>query len=41
MLAKARHLKQIHIVNGLKPGNITKALNGENGGTIIYKKENA
>ncbi len=40
MLAKARHLKQIHIVNGLKPGNITKALNGENGGTIIYKKEN-
>lgn len=39
MLAKARHVKQIHIVNGLKPGNITKALNGENAGTIIYKAE--
>ena len=39
MLAKARHLKEIHIVNGLKPGNIVKAINGENGGTIIYKKE--
>lgn len=39
MLAKARHIKEIHIVNGLKPGNITKALNGENAGTIIYKEE--
>lgn len=39
MLAKARHVKQIHIVNGLKPGNITKALKGENAGTIIYKAE--
>lgn len=38
-LARARHVKQIHIVNGLKPGNIIKALNGENGGTIIYKEE--
>lgn len=39
MLAKARHVKEIHIVNGLKPGNITKALSGENAGTIIYKEE--
>jgi molybdenum storage protein len=39
MLAKARHVKEIHIVNGLKRGNITKALNGENAGTIIYKDE--
>ena len=39
MLAKARHLKEIHIVNGLKQGNVVKAMNGENGGTIIYKKE--
>jgi molybdenum storage protein len=39
MLVKARHLKQIHIVNGLKSGNITKALNGENAGTIIFKDE--
>lgn len=39
MLAKARHVKEIHIVNGLKRGNITKAINGENAGTIIYKDE--
>lgn len=40
MLAKARHLKQIYIVNGLNPGNITKAIRGEKVGTIIYKEEN-
>lgn len=40
MLAKARHVKEIHIINGLKSGNITKALTGENAGTIIYKEEN-
>lgn len=39
MLAKARHVKEIHIVNGLKYGNIIKAINGENAGTIIYKDE--
>ena len=39
MLSKARHVKEIHIVNGLVKGNITKALNGENAGTIIYKDE--
>ncbi len=39
MLHKARHVKQIHIVNGLKRGNILRALNGENAGTIIYKSE--
>lgn len=38
MLARARHVKEIHIVNGLKRGNILKALNGENAGTIIYKE---
>jgi molybdenum storage protein len=37
MLDRARHLKEIHIVNGLKNGNIVKAMNGENAGTIIYK----
>ncbi len=31
-------VKTLYIVNGLVPGNITKALNGENAGTIIYKK---
>jgi molybdenum storage protein len=39
MLAKARHVKEIHIVNGLKYGNIIKALSGANAGTIIYKAE--
>jgi len=39
MLAKARHLKQIYIVNGLKPENISKAIRGEKVGTIIYKEE--
>lgn len=39
MLAKARHVKEIHIINGLKRGRIIKALNGENAGTIIYKDE--
>lgn len=37
MLARARHLKQVYIVNGLVPGNITKAINGEEVGTLIYK----
>jgi molybdenum storage protein len=39
MLARARHLKQLYIVNGLERGNILKALNGEQVGTIIYKDE--
>lgn len=37
MLQNARSVTQIQIVNGLKEGNITKALNGEHVGTIIYK----
>lgn len=37
MLARARHLKKIYIVNGLIPGSIAKAINGEDVGTIIYK----
>ncbi len=32
----ARHMRKIQIINGLKKGNITKALNGEHVGTIIY-----
>lgn len=39
MLARARHVKEIHIINGLKRGNLLKALDGENAGTIIYKEE--
>ncbi|WP_021170951.1 Molybdenum storage protein subunit beta [Sporomusa ovata DSM 2662] len=37
MMKNARNVKQIQIINGLKEGNITKALNGEHVGTIIFK----
>lgn len=36
-LAKARHLRQIRLVNGLKRGELTKALSGGAAGTTIYK----
>ncbi|GAC1375041.1 MAG: hypothetical protein NVSMB32_18050 [Actinomycetota bacterium] len=36
LMASAKHQGEIQIVNGLKPGNISKALNGEHVGTIIY-----
>src|SRR3954467_14039085 len=36
MLLNARHMREIQFVNGLKPGQLTAALNGEPVGTIIY-----
>jgi molybdenum storage protein len=36
-LRTARTVREVYIVNGLVPGNITRALNGENSGTRIYK----
>lgn len=36
-LGRARQLKEIQFVNGLKPGQLTAALNGEPVGTIIYR----
>jgi molybdenum storage protein len=36
-LARARNIKEIQFVNGLKPGQLTAALNGEPVGTIIYR----
>jgi molybdenum storage protein len=36
LMATAKHVKEIQIVNGLDPGNITKALAGEHVGTIIH-----
>lgn len=39
MMLRARHAKKIQIVNGLKPGNITRALKGEHVGTVIYFDE--
>ena len=36
VMAVAKHLDQIQIVNGLKPGNVLRALRGEHVGTIIH-----
>lgn len=36
MMKSARHRREIQVINGLKPGNLTRALNGEPIGTIIY-----
>lgn len=35
LLKKARHVRRVQVVNGLKPGNLTRALAGEHVGTII------
>ncbi|MDQ4009429.1 MAG: molybdenum storage protein subunit alpha [Actinomycetota bacterium] len=36
LMVHAKHQKEIQIVNGRTPGNITKALQGEHVGTIIH-----
>jgi molybdenum storage protein len=36
LMPAARHIKQIQIINGLKPGTLTRALDGEHVGTIIH-----
>ncbi len=36
-LANARAVKEVLMINGLQPGNLTKALAGENPGTRIYQ----
>jgi molybdenum storage protein len=33
----ARHRDEVQIINGLVPGNLSRALNGEHVGTIIYR----
>ncbi|MBD9357959.1 amino acid kinase family protein [Methylomonas albis] len=35
LLKAARHVRQVQVVNGLVPGNLTRALAGEHVGTII------
>ncbi len=35
LLKAARHVRQVQVVNGLAPGNLTRALAGEHVGTII------
>jgi molybdenum storage protein len=37
LLLASHSVTSIQIINGLKPGNISRALNGEHVGTIIYK----
>jgi molybdenum storage protein len=40
-LQRAKHCKEVQIINGLKPGMLTRALAGEPVGSIIYKDEGA
>lgn len=40
-MLRARHVREIQFVNGLKPGQLTAALNGEPVGTIIYRDGDA
>jgi molybdenum storage protein len=35
MLKNAEHRRSVQVINGLKPGQLTRALNGEHVGTII------
>ncbi len=35
-LTRSKWVKELQIVNGLKPGQVTKAMRGEDAGTIIY-----
>lgn len=39
LMQAARHIKRLLIVNGLKPGNLTRALDGEHVGTLIYVED--
>jgi molybdenum storage protein len=36
LMTRARHIREIQFINGLKPGQLTAALEGEPVGTIIY-----
>jgi molybdenum storage protein len=36
MMQHANHRRSIRVINGLKPGNLTRALQGEDVGTLIY-----
>jgi molybdenum storage protein len=35
-MTKARNVRSIQVINGMVPGNLTRALNGEHVGTIIH-----
>ena len=38
ILQNSEVLERLQIINGMVPGNITRALNGEHVGTIIHKQ---
>src|SRR5438309_2593271 len=40
-MARARNIREIQFINGLKPGQLTAALNGEPVGTVIYRNGDA
>ena len=35
-MLRATHIREIQIINGLVPGNLTRALDGEAVGSTIY-----
>jgi len=39
MMQHTRHIKEIQFVNGLKPGQLTAALDGEPVGTIVFRSD--
>lgn len=39
LMLNARHIHEIQFVNGLKPGQLTAALDGEPAGTVIYNAD--
>jgi molybdenum storage protein len=39
LMVRARHIREIQFINGLKPGQLTAALEGEPVGTIISREE--
>jgi molybdenum storage protein len=39
LMLNGRHIREIQFVNGLKPGQLSAALDGEPVGTIIYNAE--
>lgn len=41
LMLNSRHIREIQFVNGLKPGQLTAALDGEPVGTVIFNAERA
>ncbi len=37
--SRARHVERVQIVNGLRPGELTRALDGEDAGTVILRED--